>query len=86
MLDPLTEYLLEPIQQQFWQVFSEVDKRSMTKLNAKDMATIEKEVEKEIQTLRYIIKQVEKLKKRETMSQNEAEAIWNPIKAFICKN
>lgn len=48
MLDPLTEYLLEPIQQQFWQVFSEVDKRSMTKLNAKDMASIEKEVEKEI--------------------------------------
>ena len=68
MLDPLTEFLLEPIQQQFWQVFSEVDKRSMTKLNAKDMASIEKEVEKEIQTLRYIIKQVEKLKKRETMS------------------
>ena len=42
----------------------------MTKLNAKDMASIEKEVEQQMQLLRYILKQVEKLKKRETMSQN----------------
>ena len=58
----------------------------MTKLNAKDMASIEKEVEQQMQLLRYILKQVEKLRKRESMNQNEAEAIWNPVKAFICKN
>ena len=58
----------------------------MTKLSAKDMASIEKEVEQQMQLLRYILKQVEKLRKRESMSQNEAEAIWNPVKAFICKN
>ena len=58
----------------------------MTKLNAKDMASIEKEVEQQMQLLRYILKQVEKLRKGESMNQNEAEAIWNPVKAFICKN
>ena len=86
MIEPLTELLMEHVQQQFWQVLSEVDKRSMTKLNAKDMASIEKDVEIQVQHLRYVLKQVEKLKKRDGMTQNEAEAVWSPVKAFTCKN
>ena len=45
MVECLAEFLAEAVSKQFWEILSEVDQRSTTKLNVKDNATTEKEVE-----------------------------------------
>ena len=45
-----------PIRKQFWQVFTEVSERNTTKGSAKDNALIEKEAEKMLHLLRFVMK------------------------------
>ena len=37
--------------------------------------------------LKYIIKQVDgNLRKRDNITADQVDAIWNPVKAFLCKS
>ena len=56
-------------------------------MNVKDNAATEKEVEQQFQMLKYVIKQVDgNLRKSDTLNEDQVDAIWNPVKAFLCKN
>ena len=56
-------------------------------MNVKDNAATEKEAEKQFQMMKYIIKQVDSnLRKREELTTEQVDAIWNPVKAFLCKS
>ena len=78
--------MAESIEKQFWVILSEVDQRSTTKLNVKDNATTEKEAEQQFQSLKFIIKQIDgNLRKRDDLTEEQVDAFWNPVKAFLCK-
>jgi len=56
LVEQVAQFLLVPIRKQYWQDFVESSQRTSTKGSAKDNATTEKEAERQLTLLRFILK------------------------------
>ena len=63
IVDQVAEFLLDPIRLQFWQIFVDSSQRTSTKGSAKDNAQIEKDAEKQLQFIKFVMKQSDSFKK-----------------------
>ncbi|CDW88324.1 UNKNOWN [Stylonychia lemnae] len=87
LFDTLAEFLHIPLNKQYQMIFIEVFARQSTKQNASVNKNLEQEVEENFQTLQFMFKQLELLRKIMTQNDKEKEfdVISAPVKAHWCK-